>query len=158
MQPLLNATILLKKMAGKGGWTYAEIPLLPKHTKGVFGWTKVKGSIDGYEINCYHLMSMGNKKYFLPINAKIRKAINKHEGDYVKIILEPDNNPLLLPQELVLCLKDEPIAHTNFMNYTQSQQKEFVNWINDAKRIETKSSRIAKTVIAAFNNLKFIDK
>ena len=158
MQPLLNETVLLKKFAHKGGWTYAELPQVPKGTKGAFGWAKVKGTIDGYEINAYHIMSMGDNNYFLPINAKIRKAINKHEGEYVKIILEPDNDPLLLPQELILCLQDEPLAHANFMSYTSAQQKEFVNWINDAKRTETKSNRIAKTVSAALNNQKFIDK
>ena len=50
MKPLVNKKYVLEKFHGKGGWTYARIPEIKKDKKSPFGWRKVKGSIDGYEI------------------------------------------------------------------------------------------------------------
>ena len=78
--PLVNQNYLLKKYSGKGGWTFAVIPEIPKDQHAWFGWVKVRGSIDGYEIKNYHLMSMSNGMMFLPVKAEIRKKIGKNEG------------------------------------------------------------------------------
>lgn len=77
MKPLVNKKYLLEKFHGKGGWTYARIPEILQNKKNTFGWVKVKGSIDGYEIKKCHLMPMGNGKLFLPVKAAIRKGNQK---------------------------------------------------------------------------------
>jgi hypothetical protein len=41
----------------------------------------VRGTIDDFEIRKYHLMPMGNGKFFLPVKAEIRKKIKKEAGD-----------------------------------------------------------------------------
>ena len=55
-----------------------------------FGWVKVRGFIDEFELKQYKLMPMGAGKLFLPVNAAIRKKIKKQAGDTVKIVLYPD--------------------------------------------------------------------
>jgi Domain of unknown function (DUF1905) len=79
-QPLVHKKYLLEKFVGKGGWTYTQIPEITPHKSNPFGWVKVRGSIDGYAIQNYHLMSMGNGKLFLPIKAAIRKQIQKKKA------------------------------------------------------------------------------
>jgi hypothetical protein len=59
-------------------------------------------------------MPMGNGKLFLPVKASIRKKIKKQEGDWIKVILFPDNDPLPVPSELQECLIDEPKAEKVF--------------------------------------------
>jgi hypothetical protein len=115
-KPLVNKKYLLQKFPGKGGWTFAEIPdvLADKHSP--FGWVKVRGSIDGFEIKNYNLQPMGNGKLFLPVKAEIRKTIKKQAGDFVQVILYKDNTPLEIPEELLICLADEPKAHEKFNN------------------------------------------
>lgn len=157
-KPLVNQSYLLKKMAGKGGWTYAEIPEIRPDKKVYFNWVKVRGSIDGYEIKQYNLMPIGNGNLFLPVKAAIRKIIKKEAGDAVHVILYADNTPLSIPDELMVCLLDAPKAHTFFMSLPETQQKAFIDWIYDAKRLETKVNRIAKTIEKLEIGLKFNEK
>jgi hypothetical protein len=123
--------------------------------KAPFGWRKVKGTIDGFEIRKYHLMPMGNGNLFLPVKAEIRKAIKKQEGDYVHIILFPDNEPMEVPEEMLLCLNDEPEALQFFNSLTESEQKYYVNWIYSAKKEETKIDRLAKAINKLLKKEKF---
>jgi len=158
MKPLVDKRFKLERFQGKGGWTYARIPQIVKDKIKTFGWVKVRGSIDGYEIRKYHLMPMGNGNLFLPVKAEIRKKIKKHEGDFVHIILYPDNEPLEVPEEMVLCLQDEPAALKFFRSLSESEQKFYIQWVYSAKKDETKIDRLAKTVNRLQRGLKMYDK
>ena len=143
---MVKKKYLLEKYPGKGGWTYAIIPEISKDKRAPFGWVKVKGSIDGFEIKNYRLMPMGNGKLFLPVKAAIRKKIRKKAGDWVNVILFPDNAPTEIPKELLICLQDDPAAYKFFQNCTDGQRKGFVDWIYSAKTEKTKIARIAATI------------
>ena len=158
MKPLINKKYLLEKFEGKGGWTFVRIPHIAKAIKTRIGSVKVKGTIDGFEIRKYHLMSMGDKKLFLPVRAEIRKKIKKEAGESVHVILYPDNEPLEVPEELLLCLQDEPQAHKFFMSLSESEQKYYIQWIYSAKREETKIERMAKTINRLSRKLKMYDQ
>lgn len=144
--PLVDKTCLLEKFPGKSGWTYAPLPEILPDKNAPFGFRKVKGTIDGFEIRKYHLMPFGNGELFLPIKAEIRKKIKKQAGDSVHIILYADNEPLQIPEELLLCLQDEPEALKFFRSLHENEQDNYVKWIYSAKTEETKVERIAKAV------------
>ncbi|MBI2279434.1 MAG: DUF1905 domain-containing protein [Bacteroidetes bacterium] len=145
-KPLVNKRYLLEKYPGKGGWTYTAIPEVLQDKHSPFGWVKVKGRIDNFEIKNYKLMPMGNGKLFLPVKADIRKKIGKKEGDWVHVVLYADNAPIEIPEEFLDCLKEDPIAYKTFLTYTDGQQKEFIDWIYSAKTDDTKVERIAETL------------
>ncbi|MDI1233435.1 MAG: YdeI/OmpD-associated family protein [bacterium] len=151
-QPLVDHTYLLEKYPGKGGWTYAAIPEILQDKSKPFGWVKVKGTIDGFEINNFGLAPMGNGKLFMPINATIRKKIKKQAGDSVRLILYADHTIFEIPQELIDCLLVDTLAHQKFMSLKLRYQKEFVNWIYAAKREETKVNRINATIESVLMN------
>ncbi len=144
-KPLVNQEYLLEKFPGKGGWTYAIIPEIPQNKKAPFGWVKVKGSIDSYELKQYKLMPMGNGKLFLPVKAEIRKKIGKQAGDTVKVILFADESPLEIPEEIILCFENEPKkAYETFLGLTDGEQKAYLDWIYSAKKEDTKAERIVQ--------------
>ena len=145
---LTDKEYLLEKFPGHGGWTFTIIPEIPPDKHSPFGWVKVKGSIDGYEISNYHLLPTvkGDNRLFLAVKADIRKAIKKQAGDTVRIILYKDNAPFQIPEELVLCLKEEPGAYEKFLQLKESEQKAFIDWIYAAKTDETKLRRMAATI------------
>jgi uncharacterized protein YdeI (YjbR/CyaY-like superfamily) len=116
---------------------------------------KVKVTIDGFEIKKYHLMSMGNGCLFLPVKSETRKAIKKEAGDRVRIILYPDNEPLEVPEEMLLCLQDEPTALKFFNSLSESERRFYINWIYSAKKDETKVSRLAKSIDRLLRKEKF---
>src|SRR6218665_4045920 len=92
--PLINDEYLLKKFGGKGGWTYVEIPEIPHDKRLPFGWVRVRGTIDSFEIKAYNLMPMRNGKLFMAVKLEIRKQIKKQAGDKVHIILYADDLPI----------------------------------------------------------------
>lgn len=158
MKPIVSKKYILEKFQGKGGWTYARIPEVAKNKKSPFGWVKVRGTIDGYEIKKYHLMPMGNGMLFLPVKAEIRKKIKKDVGDYVHVILFPDDETLEVPEEMMLCLKDEPKALRFFRSLSESEQKFYIDWIYAAKKEGTKIDRLAKSINRLVLGLKLYDK
>ena len=157
--PLVNSEYLLQKFPGKGGWTFAEIPEILQNKNNPFGWVKVKGTIDKFELKQYKLMPMGNGKLFLPVKAEIRKKIKKQEGDYVKVILYSDESLLEIPSEIIACFKNESKRiYDTFLNFSEGEQKAYLDWIYNAKTDETKSNRILKMIIRLEKKLKFYDK
>jgi len=99
-----------------------------------------------------------NEGLFLPVKAEIRKHSKKKEGDMVYVILYTDNEPLDVPEEMLLCLQDEQKALTFFNSLSESEQKYYVQWIYSAKKEETKINRLAKTINRLTKELKLYDK
>ncbi len=153
--PIVDNEYLLKKFEGKGGWTYAEIPEVVQNKNNHFGWVRVRGTIDGFEIKNYNLAPMGNGRLFLPVKLEIRKAIKKNAGDTVRVILYADDLPTEIPDELKECLENEPGLYEKFMTYSDGEKKGFINWIYSAKTDETKADRIVKTLEKIEKGLRF---
>lgn len=155
-KPLVNEEYLLQKFPGKGGWTYAAIPQVIQSKNTPFGWVKVRGSIDGFPLNQYKLMPMGNGQLFLPVKAAIRKKINKTSGDYVQVVLYADNSSFEIPGEILECFKNEPKQLlTTFHSFSEGNQKAYIDWIYNAKTDETKATRILKMMDRLSKELKF---
>lgn len=154
----VNNNYKLKKFPGKGGWTYAEIPEIKQDKKNPFGWVKVSGLIDDFELKHYKLMPMGNGKLFLPVRAEIRKKIKKKEGDWVHVKLYIDSSPLELPNELIDCFKNEPPeVYQNFLRFGEGEQKAYIDWIYEAKKEDTKVERIVTMMKLVSDNKRLND-
>ncbi|MGL5892189.1 MAG: YdeI/OmpD-associated family protein [Bacteroidia bacterium] len=156
-KPIVKGTFLLEKFDGKGGWTFIRIPHADK-PKTPFGFQRIKGSIDNYEIKRLSLMPMGNDLYMLPVKAEIRKLIGKKAGDQAYIELYIDRSEFETPEEFLICLHDEPAALQFYNKLSQSEKKFYVNWIYDAKKEETKVTRMAKAINKLAAGLKMYDK
>jgi len=157
-KPLVSKEYLLQKYPGKGGWTYAMISEILPSKRSPFGWVKVKGDIDGFELKNYKLLPLGNGNLFLPVRAEIRKKIGKKDGDWVNVVLYADNTPTEIPEEFLFCLKEEPVAYDTFLSYTDGQRKEFIDWIYSAKTEDTRVKRIVETLDRLVRRQKFRDK
>lgn len=157
MEALTDKEYELQRFPGKGGWTYAAFPDIPKSKDAAFGLVKVKGTIDSYEIKGVTLMpGLGSGVLILPIRAEIRKKIGKEEGDNVHIILYPDNDPFIIRDDFKQCLLEHDGAFEAFIKYKQWEQKMCINWIYAAKRPETIEERIKKTIGRIFRREKLI--
>jgi hypothetical protein len=143
--PLVDNQYLLQKFPGKGGWTYAAIPEVEQPKRIPFGWVRVKGTIDAFDIGRSKLMPMGNGQLFFPVNAEIRKKIKKKAGDIVHIVLYSDEHLGELPWEIMECFQNEPSEiYQNFLSLSNEDQKAYIDWIYDAKSDDLKVNRIIK--------------
>lgn len=82
-----NQTLKLEYKKGFGAWTYhLRIPGTAA-IEGRWGFLKVSGTIDGYEIKSMNLAPRKNEDKILSINKQIRDAIGKSGGDPVLVTL-----------------------------------------------------------------------
>lgn len=146
----------IKKYNQKGektGWTFIEVNTsvaeqLKPNCKKSF---RVKGNIDDVVFSAIALIPIGEGNFILPLNAELRKKIQKRKNDEVILVLQEDKEGYVLNETLVECLNDEPNAKLFFKTLTKGHQNYFSKWIDSAKTIETQTKRIAMA-IAAFNN------
>lgn len=159
-KPIVDKKVLLLKYPGKGGWTYAIVHGIPAKHRLKGGIIKVKGYIDTCEIKKYTLFPLKEQptNYFMPVRAVIRKQIKKEAGDYVRVIFYPDNEPTEIPDELIVCLQEEPEALAFFNSLPESDKHHYVKWIYSVKTEETKVERIAKTIDKLLKRQKFYDR
>jgi len=81
--------------------------------------------------------------------------------EYEKAIRKPsliyntkkDEN-LIVPDDLLIALKNNETAYTNFINFPPSSRRLYVFWLNDAKREETRKGRIIKIVEKSEKNIR----
>lgn len=156
--PIVDDIYTLQKFPGKGGWVYTYVPNNLQNKSNPFGWVTVKGFIDDYELKQYKLMPTKNNQLFLPIKVAIRKIINKQEGDKVRVILFLDESSIEIPEEFLLCLKDEPQAYSNFIRFKESEQKAYLDSIYEAKTEKTKVERINNAIQQLIKQQKFHNK
>lgn len=127
----------------EGPGTYVEVPL---DVPAVFGRARppVRGTINGSPLRS--TIAKYGDGYFLGINREVRKAAGVAPGDTVDIELELDVKPrtVRVPKDLADALDDETRAAFDRMSYTH--RREYVEWINEAKREETRRRRVAKAV------------
>jgi uncharacterized protein YdeI (YjbR/CyaY-like superfamily) len=61
---------------------------------------------------------------------------------------------MIIPDDLLIALKYNDTSYNNFMNFPPSSRRLYVFWLNDAKRDETRKSRIVKIVDRSKKNIK----
>jgi len=155
--PLITGEFLMERMPGKGGWTYIRLPAVSSNFRGKFGTVHVSGTIDDYELISYGLMPIRDGGLFLPVKAEIRKKIGKKDGDRVQIVLysdSPEHPPMATPEDLLVCLEDEPEAYRVYLSYTETERKVFLDWIGAAGLDEIRVKRIAQTIDLLLNKQK----
>lgn len=129
-----------------GGGAFVEVPF---DVETVFGAKrpKIKATIEGVPYRGI-LSRMGTEFHMLIILKGIREQIGKTFGDEVTITIEPDTEPRVIevPKDLRKEFKKDKEAKAFFDKLSYTHQKEYVNWINEAKKEETRHNRIIKTL------------
>jgi len=58
------------------------------------------------------------------------------------------------PSDLTIALSKNKVASTNFLNFADSYKNMYINWVNSAKKEETRQRRIMEVVNRASKNKK----
>ena len=114
----------------------------------VFGQKRpsVKGTVNGTPFR--GRVAVYGGKYYLGFRKEIREQARIEDGAEVAIELDVDDQPrtVEVPDDLAEAFRDEKAIKEFFDGLAYTHRKEYVNWINEAKKEETRAHRVAKTI------------
>ena len=87
-------------------------------------------------------------RFLIPLSAENRTAAGVAAGDLVDADIEPDTAPreVEVPADLAEALARDDAARATFDGLSFTHRKEWVRWVEEAKKPETRATRLAKTV------------
>jgi hypothetical protein len=82
------------------------------------------------------------------VNRKVKAATGVDAPDRVSVTMELDTEPraVRVPRDLRAALHDDAGAAAAFAKLSFTHRREYVEWVEGAKRPETRARRIAETV------------
>jgi Bacteriocin-protection, YdeI or OmpD-Associated/Domain of unknown function (DUF1905) len=137
--------------AARGGGAFAEVPFDVETAFANQGVDPkrptVKATIGGESFPT-RLMKMGQPCHIVGIPKAVRDKLGKTYGDSIEIALEADATPreVVVPPDLLKALKACKPAQVFFDSLAFTHRKEYVGWITEAKKDETRARRITKAL------------
>ena len=130
---------------GEGSSTFIQVPL---DVRATFGRARppVLVTVNGYTYRST-IAVYGGRSY-LPVNREHREKAGVEPGDTVTVELTPDADPraMQVPDDLRVALDDAPGVRTLFEALSYSHRREYVMWVDGAKRPETRQRRVTQTI------------
>ncbi|WP_163709783.1 YdeI/OmpD-associated family protein [Mangrovibacterium lignilyticum] len=136
------STILFPMERGIPG-TFAGFPFDVRKEFGTGGPVRINCWIDGVH-KTGSLVPIGNSEHAIYIRKEILKKVGKKEGDEVRMVVEQDLSPKVLevPEDFQWLLDEDQELKEKFEALSFSYKEGIVNYINQAKRPETRVKRI----------------
>jgi uncharacterized protein YdeI (YjbR/CyaY-like superfamily) len=100
------------------------------------------------EMGRHRLMSIKDLPVDEVMIAYIQQAVELNEAG-IKAVPKRDKKPkteLVIPEDLIAALKKHKAAAKAFDEFSYSHRKEYLEWIEEAKRPETRAKRVATTI------------
>jgi len=138
---------ILIRPEGVGTWTYLDIPARVSIDFGAKGQVRVRGSINGHSYRT-SARPHGDGGHYIVVNKSIRDAIGMTAGDLVHVEMDLDDAPrtVEVPPDFIQAMKSDSGNSKLFNALSYSRRKEFVDWIESAKREDTRERRIAQSL------------
>ncbi len=133
-----------KIQAADGGGAYVLFPFDVEKAFGTKGKIPVKAALNGVSFSGT-LMKYGHPQHMLGMPKAIREQAQVAPGDLVEIELWKDEEPRTIqpPAELKEAMISAGVME-KFERLSYTHRKEYCRWIGEAKREETRRTRIAK--------------
>jgi hypothetical protein len=127
----------------RGTGTLVEVPL---DVRALFGHARppVRATVNGHTFQS--TIAVYGGKYYLGFNRAVRDAAEVEVGDELTIDLERDDEErtVEIPADLEAALDAGTRATLDGLSFTH--RREYVRWIEEAKREETRKRRVDKAV------------
>jgi Bacteriocin-protection, YdeI or OmpD-Associated/Domain of unknown function (DUF1905) len=106
----------------------------------------VLATVNGYTWRT-SVMRMGGE-FLVGLNRQVREQAGVQAGDRVAVKLELDTAPreVDVPYPLEAALAVDDVARATFEAMAYTHRKEFAQWVDEAKREETRRRRVVKAV------------
>ena len=135
------------KLVRSEGWLCLYLPRAASRKLGSRARVPVVGMINGFHIRT-SAFPVAGKTHMILVNKEMQKGACVGEGDSVAVAIMVDTKPrtVLVPADLKKAISRSAAANAAFDRLSYSHRKEYVRWIEEAKKEETRARRIAKAV------------
>lgn len=135
----------LVAMGPGGSWTHLPIPFKVEEVFGTKARVAVRGTINGFAFRS-SIMPRGDGSHYMAINRAMQTGAKAAAGAAVAVAMEPDiaERTVTVPPDLRKALGAK--GGKLFAALSYSHQKEYVEWIEQAKRPETRAARVQKAL------------
>lgn len=126
-----------------------RLPFDPNEAWGQKSRHYVHGTVSKgkHEARLRALIQEDDVGYFLSFGAAFRRDSGVDVGDEITVSIEPEGPQLSnMADDIVAALTPEPEAVDFFNGLATHYRKNYVNWVEGAKRPETRTNRIAEMV------------
>jgi bifunctional DNA-binding transcriptional regulator/antitoxin component of YhaV-PrlF toxin-antitoxin module len=144
--PMKNYKFKAKIQEGSGGGAYVVFPHDVEKEFGTKGAVPVKTTLDG-EPYVGSIMRMGLPHHILGVPKAIREKLGKGPGSVIEVVLSKDEavRTIEIPPEFKKRMEKEKLL-AFFEGLSFTNRKEYVRWIMEAKKQETRKARFEKAV------------
>lgn len=144
---------IIKKLEDKDG-AYIEIPFDVEKEFGAKR-VKVKAKFDNIEYRG-SIVKMGGPCHMIGITKDIRKKLGKDQGDIISVQVEKDEEERIveIPEDFAKIMEENSGAKEFYESLSYSGKRKYVNWINSAKKVETRQKRIAEAILKLKEKIK----
>ena len=131
----------------RGAWTFIRVPFNVEEAFGTRARVAVRGSVNGVEFRS-SLMPQGGGTHILVVNKQLRGKAGADVGDTASFEIALDTEPRVVevPDELQCALDANEDARNAFDKLSYSHQKEYAEFVSEAKRATTRERRADRSV------------
>lgn len=124
--------------------TYITVPLAVSGALGGKARIPVRGTVNGAPFRSSITPTGNGGPFYMVVNRDVRGRAGVMPGEIVRVTMERDDEPrsVVPPEDLVAAWDDAAARAYDALAY--SHRKEYVEWIGEAKREETRRRRIEK--------------
>jgi hypothetical protein len=132
-------------VASAGTRAYVVIPFDPDETWGRKDRHYITGSVNGCPVR--GLLESSGTQFFLFLGPAWRRDSGVEPGADVEVVLAPEGPQSgALSPDVTAALDAEPDARAFFDALATFYRKNYIRWIESAKRAQTRTARIAEMV------------
>jgi hypothetical protein len=126
--------------------SYVLFPFDVRQEFGTGGQVPVKVTFDGVPYTGT-MVKYGNPQHMVPLLKPVREQIGKSVGDMVEVVLWRDESvrSVEIPPAFKALLEEAGLLAA-FEKLSLTHRKEYVRWVGEAKKEETRRARLTKAI------------
>jgi hypothetical protein len=127
-----------------------RLPLveLPFDVKEAYGSARPKVMATVNDVILRTTVSVYSGRSYVGFRKEIQEAASIRIGDRIRVRIEPDLEPreIEMPEDLARVLRKDRAARQAFEGLSYTHRKEYVRWVEEAKKPETRQRRVERTI------------
>lgn len=145
-QPIKFTAII--KQNGEINAAYVDFPLSTEEVFNKKGQVKIKATFDDKVEYRGSLVKMKSDCHILGLTQEVRQQLGKTFGDEVSVSLIEDKEERIveIAEDITLVFNENPEAKILFDKMSYTHKKEYIRWIEEAKKPETRENRKVKMI------------